>query len=101
MSPGPLSPGSKAWIGLAVYVVVADGYLMVNQKKTMSAVFGDALNHPLRRWPVLVVWGFLSMHLHREVLPGVATKIDPLRNGARLADQVWYTLTCGHQEISN
>jgi len=37
-----LSPGAKAWIGLAAYVVVRDAVLIYRGDDTMSAVFGEA-----------------------------------------------------------
>ena len=85
-----LSSGAKAWMGLATYVVVADSYLIWKQEKTMSAVFGESLEHPAKKWPVLLVWGFLSNHLHRSVLPEISSKVDPLQNGLHVGERLWY-----------
>lgn len=95
----PLSPGGKAWIGLSCYVIGADIYLIATRNKTMSSVFGDALNHPIRRWPVLVTWGFLTLHLNKAVLPGAVGCADPLAIGFLVGEKVWYSITNGKSEI--
>jgi len=96
-----LSPGAKAWIGLAGYVIVRDAILIYREEKTMSAVFGEALNDPSRKWPVLVAWGFLTLHLHREVLPSIVAKLDPLGNGHKLLVKVWYNHSGDTKSESN
>lgn len=72
------SPASFAWIGLVIYVVSVDATLIVYERKgfkrsyTMSTAFRNALSHPWKRWPVIIVWSLLTLHLfdfflHRAV----------------------------------
>lgn len=96
-----LSPGAQAWLGLAGFVVIADVILMATDNKTMSAVFGEALIHPVKRWPVLVTWSFLSMHLHREILPEFVSTVDPFGNAFRAGEEVWYSISGGPKSKSN
>jgi hypothetical protein len=96
-----MNSGTKAWIWLGVYVVAADSYLIWKAEKTMSTVFGEALQHPAKRWLVLAVWGFLSNHLHRAVLPELSAKLDPLQNGVIAGEKVWYSLFGGLKSESN
>lgn len=81
-----LRSGTKAWIGLTVYVIAADAALIRNRKETMSTVFGDALVHPLRRWPVILTWGILTAHLFSNLipLPESIKRYDPIGAAARL-----------------
>lgn len=62
-----------AWLGLTVYVIVADTSLARRGKPMMSTVFRDAVRHPVKRWPIGVVWTYLTAHLFLN-LPW-----DPLR----------------------
>ena len=96
-----LSPGAKAWGGLVVYVAVADAYLIVKRQRTMSSVFGEALQHPAKRWPVLAVWGFLSMHLHKAILPEFVGKADPLHAAFVASEKVWYSVSGEHHPIKS
>lgn len=52
-----------AWLGLAGYVVLADAYLIRRRRQTMSAAFYEAVRHPVRRWPVVAAWAYLTLHL--------------------------------------
>lgn len=52
----------------------------------MSTVFGDALSHPIKRWPVIGTWGLLTAHLFANLLPipeGIK-KYDPIGWAAKL-----------------
>ena len=88
-----LTPGAKAWCGLAGYVILADAYLIARRERTMSSVFGEALMHPTKRWPVLVTWGFLSMHLHKAILPRFVGHVDPLHAAFIAGEKLWYTVS--------
>lgn len=49
----------------------------------MSVVFGDALNHPIRRWPVTLAWGTLTAHLFGVFMPEWIKPYDPIGYTAR------------------
>lgn len=51
------------WLGLVVYVVIADGYLIAKGRQTLSSAFAEAVRHPRRRWKVIVAWVYLTLHL--------------------------------------
>lgn len=53
----------QAWIGLAIYVVLADSLLVHRREPTMSSAFREAVCHPRRRWPVIAAWAYLTLHL--------------------------------------
>lgn len=82
-----IRPGGWCWIGVAVGVFIADAVLIETKHATMSEVFGDALKHPHRRWPVILAWGVLSLHLFGNLLPRIASpikRLDPIGYLARL-----------------
>lgn len=51
------------WIGLVVYVVIVDGWLIWHGHQTMSSAFAEAVRHPRRRWKVIAAWAYLTLHL--------------------------------------
>lgn len=57
-----LRPGTKGWIGCALYVLAFDSL----SNETMSTSFRDAVKHPRRRWHLLVAWTLLTLHLTTE-----------------------------------
>ena len=63
------------WAGLIVYVVGFDFWAWRRGSKTLSASFEDAQGSLGGRWWTIVVWVYLTVHLHR-VLP---KRFDPLR----------------------
>lgn len=82
-----IRPGGYAWIGLAGGVFLADLILIQSGQDTMSEVFGGALKHPVKRWPVSVAWVVLTLHLFGNLLPRIASPIkrfDPIGAVARL-----------------
>jgi len=71
-----------AWVGATTFVVVADVALAKTNQPMMSTVFRDTVRHPLKRWPVVVLWSYLTAHLFLD-LPR-----DPLRwLGERLGEK--------------
>lgn len=70
-----LTPGGKAWIGLTAYVVAYDAYAVASKNDTLSTAFYQSVAHPKKRWPVIVVWVYLTCHLFKIV----PEKYDPLR----------------------
>ena len=70
-----ITPGSKAWAGLAAYIVSYDVYAIARNKDTLSMAFYEALRHPVKRWPVIIIWTYITFHLFK-FLPD---RFDPLR----------------------
>ena len=79
--------GAWGWAGLAVYVAAVDVVLIRKQRPTLSEVFGDAVSHPVRRWPVVVAWVAITLHLFGELIPdrlrSALSPIDPIGALAR------------------
>ena len=79
-----MQPAVKAWIMLAIYVIVVDTVLIVGEQKgredffTMSTAFENALRHPVKRWPVILLWGFLTLHLFDIILPENVKRYEPV-----------------------
>lgn len=79
-----LKPATWAWVGLVVYIVSADTFLLVqefNNKEnyyTMSSCFRYALKHPLRRWPVIIIWLMLTFHLFDFFFPERVRRFEPI-----------------------
>jgi hypothetical protein len=79
-------------MGLAAYVAAIDSLLLVMKRHrgqpycSMSEGFGDALRHPIKRWPVIAVWSFLTVHLFGNSLPipEPVRRLDPLGAISRL-----------------
>lgn len=59
--------GTAGWVGLAIYVATWD-YLMDD---ALSSAFKRSVKHPLRRWPVFLLWGLTTMHLFDALPKGV------------------------------
>ena len=84
MSNYRLKPAGWCWFGLMIYVVSADTFLLVqefNNKEnyyTMSSSFRYALKHPLRRWPLIVMWLILTFHLFDFFFPERVRKFEPI-----------------------
>ncbi len=69
-----MTPGERAWAGLAAYVIAYDAYAHLCRYDTMSEAYARALQDR-RRWPTLLFWAYLVSHLTRALPP----KADPLR----------------------
>lgn len=70
-----LNAGGKAWLGLVVYIASYDIWATKTRRDTLSMSFYNSLKHPVRRWPVILMWSYITAHLFK-LLPD---KIDPLR----------------------
>ena len=85
-----LRRGGWGWIGLAVYVAAVDAWLIRARQHTLSEVFGDALKHPARRWPVVMAWVAITLHLFGELIPDrlrrCLSPIDPIGVLARVIE---------------
>lgn len=89
-----LRPAGYAWLGLTVYVLASDTLLVVQERRgkadyyTMSSSFRYALAHPVRRWPVILMWLILTFHLFDFFFPPSIRRFEPVgalgRFGAKL-----------------
>lgn len=70
-----LTEGDVAWIGLTAYVMTYDVTALATGHETLSKSFCKALDHPVRRWPTIAVWAYLTAHLFRLI----PARWDPLR----------------------
>lgn len=66
--------GSKAWAGLAIYVLAYDIWAMKRGSETLSGAFWRGMDHPRKRWMVVLAWLVVTKHL---VLPEVLAEKDP------------------------
>lgn len=86
-----LRPGARGWIATAAFITVVDWWLIRHNHDTLSTVFGESLHHPLQRWPVMVTWAVITIHLFSGLLPvrwrHRMRKLDPLGLLARLMEK--------------
>lgn len=86
-----LRPAGYAWLGLTVYVLAADSILIVQEYRgkpnyyTMSSGFRYALSHPVKRWPVILMWLLLTFHLFDFFFPASVRRFEPLGALGRLS----------------
>lgn len=71
-------------MGVTGSIIVIDSVLIRTNNPTLSEVFGDALKHPIKRWPVIVTWGLVTSHLFGEMMP------EPLRSKLGPYDPIGY-----------
>lgn len=82
-------PAIIGWSAIAAWVAVYDPWAIRNGHRTLSEAFGDALRHPIKKWPVLAIWGYLTLHLFGILLPKpIRTALTPLDPLARIAELV-------------
>lgn len=96
-----LKPSGLAWVGLVVYVTIIDILLLKMKQikghpyRSMSEAFGEALQHPRKRWPIIISWGVLTLHLFGTFIPDkfiTLKKLDPIGWIAnRVASELEYT----------
>lgn len=55
-----LRSGTKAWAGLAAYVLVWDVLAIRTGRETLSQVFYSGLTHPVKRWRVVLLWTYVT-----------------------------------------
>ena len=85
-----MRPGAWAWVGLAASIAIVDAGLIYMRAKTgdtftfatMSDTFADAIDHPLHRWPVIVSWTAVTLHLFKIYFPKSYHKYDPISYAA-------------------
>ncbi len=79
-----MNDGDKAWLGLLVYVAGYDTYATLKNKPTLSMSFWAAIGSPVRRWPTIALWVYLTAHLF-HLIP---ERFDPLRQLFREVNDV-------------
>jgi hypothetical protein len=88
-----LSPAGWSWLGLTIYVIAADSYLIIQEslgnKKyyTMSTAFRKSLHHPTKiwlRWFVIFLWISLTVHFFSAFLPEKYRKLEPIAAGGEI-----------------
>lgn len=67
--------GKRAWLGLVLYVVSYDVWAAKTNNETLSTAFYNSIKHPIKRWPIIALWMYITAHLFK-FLPEA---IDPLR----------------------
>ena len=67
--------GDRAWFGLVAYIASYDLWAILSNKETLSMSFYNSLKHPIRRWPTIAVWSYITAHLFKLI----PDKYDPLR----------------------
>lgn len=87
-----LQPPHYAWFGLTIYVITADVILISFERRgkdgfyTMSTAFRSGLAHPIHRWPLIMAWTLLTLHLFDFFFPEKIRQYDPVRLvGGRVA----------------
>lgn len=85
-----LNPAGYAWLGLTVYVVASDSFLIIEEHRgkvnyyTMSNAFRESLRHPIKRWPVILMWAILTFHLFDFFFPETIRRFEPIGAAGRL-----------------
>jgi hypothetical protein len=85
-----LRPAGYAWLNLTIYVVVTDVFLVIQEARgkenyyTMSSAFRYALMHPVKRWPIILIWFMVTFHLFDFFFPEKVRRFEPLGMAGRL-----------------
>ena len=80
-----IRPAGWCWLGLSLYIISADTFLIVKERKghaqycTMSTSFRDSLAHPIKRWPIILIWIGITFHLFDFFFPEPIRKYEPAR----------------------
>lgn len=88
MARRKLTPAERFWIGLVVYTLGADAYLMKKEHATMSVCFGTWLQTPKGRLFCAAGAGALLAHLFWSVpLPGQTSfrQLVTYKNGKKIS----------------
>ena len=89
-----LRPSGWAWFGLVVYVTGVDIFLLKLKKKrghpyrSMSEAFGEALHHPVKKFPIIICWIILTLHLFGTLIPKRFEKLKNLDPIGFIANRV-------------
>lgn len=69
----------RPWVWLAAGIITYDVYLIRHNRPTLSTEFARMVRHPIHRWPTVLAWSYVTVHLL-----GVLNDRDPLQRVARL-----------------
>lgn len=72
--------GAVGWGLLAGYIGLYDTWALRTGRETLSSAFGRTIRHPVKRWPILVVYTVITLHLFDRLPPW----LDPLHQYGRL-----------------
>lgn len=76
----------RPWFVLAAAIGAIDLYAIRTGRRTLSTTFADAAHHPIRRWPTLAAWSYITVHLFgvlppsRDPISRLATILSPARS---------------------
>lgn len=76
--------GGWGWIGLTLYVIGWDGWVIRHGHETLSSAFARGLECPRRRPFVIATWSLLTIHLFGRFVPRPLNRLDPLAPVVRL-----------------
>lgn len=71
MKKPTLRGGTLGWLLLAAFVTLWD----IFAEETLSTSFWRAVQNPKRRWPLILLWVYITLHLFH----GIPERFDPLR----------------------
>lgn len=86
--------GAVGWALLAGYIGLYDTWALTTGRETLSSAFGRTMRHPVKRWPMFIVYGVITLHLF-DRLP---TWIDPLHQYGRMFGSVAERVVAGQLE---
>lgn len=92
-----LSPAGWCWLGLTIYIIGADSYLIVQEFRgkqnyyTMSSAFRNSLSDPVKRSLIIFIWISLTVHLFSSFLPSKYRKLEPIAASGEI-----FKLITGH-----
>lgn len=55
--------GACGWLILSAYIFGYDTWAISTEHETLSSAFARTVRHPVRRWPTLVAYGVVTLHL--------------------------------------
>jgi hypothetical protein len=67
--------GEWGWLILLAFVAIWDYNSIKGRTETLSTAYWHAVQSPLRKWPTIVMWAYLTAHLF-HLIPD---RWDPLR----------------------
>lgn len=92
--PKRAANGAWGWTLLAGYIGIYDTWALTTGRETLSSAFGRTMRHPAKRWPTLVVYIVITLHLF-DRLP---TWLDPLHQYGRMFGAVAERVAAGQPE---
>jgi len=74
--------GYWGWLGITLYVIGYDVVAAYKEGESLSTAFYNAVEHPVRRWFVILLWTMVTAHLFHLV----PRRYDPI---CLVADEVY------------